>query len=105
MPPFFVRVRRLLVPPLVITNDLAGVAKFRSSPAAAKDRRAALIQGPAHLFGRDLGIFPPAVVPYASLRIRARPRPTSDGVSIPDNRGLQNASGPLLVCPGGTSVP
>src|SRR5271157_4416933 len=70
-----------------------------------KDHRAALVQGAADLLGGDLGIFPPAAVRCVLPRIREPPRPAPDVESVPDNRGLQNASDPLPVWPGETSAP
>src|SRR6187200_1934493 len=105
MPPFFVRDRCLLVPSLVVANDLAGVAQFRNSSTSAKDHRAALVQRPANLLRGDLRIFPPAAALCASPRIPIPPGPAPDVGAGPSNLDLQNASSLLLAWPGGTSVP
>jgi hypothetical protein len=80
MPLLLVGLRRLGVAPLVVADDPAHVLHLGPTAAAAEHRRAAVVQRPAHLLGRHLGIFPPAAAGCGRPRSRARSgNPTTGG--------------------------
>src|SRR5262245_19038863 len=101
MPLLFVRLRRLLVAPLVIAYDLARVLDLWRPPAAAKHGSAPLVQRPTHLLRSHTGIFPPAGAPCAWRQSPARSRPAPDAAATLCSPVPRNAASPPPVCPNG----
>src|SRR3954471_11821398 len=77
MPLFLVRLGGLLVPPLVVPDDLARVLEPRCPSSAAEQGVAPRVQRPAHLLHRHLRVFPPAAGPCGPTRT---PSPAAPGL-------------------------
>src|SRR5580704_2980986 len=83
----------------MILDDFARMSQFGSTPASAEQHCTALVQGPAHLFGRHFRIFPPAAVAYARRRNPERSASVSSASSDPCSFVLHSASSPLPAWP------
>src|SRR5439155_199768 len=105
MPPFLVGFGGLSVPPLVVPDDLAGVTQLGDAPPPAEHRPAPLVQRPAHLLGRHLGVFPPATAPCGWRRIPGQPGPASRVATTPCSLAPRSASVRPPVGRTGTSAP
>src|SRR5262245_44265769 len=105
MPPLLVRFGGLRVAPLVVANDGTDVAQLGRPPPTAEQRRAALVQRPAHLLRRHERVFPPAAAGCASPRTPGPPAPGSGAGSGPCRPAPRSPTGPLPVCPDETRAP
>src|SRR5829696_8215118 len=105
MPLFLVRPGGLGVAPLVVSDDLAGVPHLGDGAPAAEHARAPVVQCPAHLLGRHLGVFPPAIARCGWPRTPAPPGPTSGASATPCSHAPRSPSARLLACRGERRAP
>src|SRR5262245_43955979 len=105
MPLFLVGLCGLLVAPLVVAKDLAQMPPLGNLPTTTQQRRAALVQRPAHLLRRHTRIFPPATARSAWPPSPTPPAPRSGAVSAPCRPAPRSASGRPPACPGGSRAP
>src|SRR5262245_38227771 len=102
MPPLAVRRAGLSVSALVVADHHPNVLGVRRPAPAPQQRRAAEVQGPAHLFPRHLGVFPPAARRCAAPRTPSRSPPASGAASARRTAGPRSASAPLPLWPVGS---
>src|SRR4051812_40548344 len=105
MPLFLVGLGGLFVPPLVVTDDRAGVPGLGHAPPPAEHRRAPPVQRPAYLLGRHLGVFPPATAPCAWPRTRVRSTPGAGAVAARCSPAPRSASTRPPASPAGRRAP
>src|SRR5262245_59370777 len=105
MPPLPVRLRRLLVAPLVVLDDVARVPNLGYAPPPAEQLRAPRVQRPAHLLRRHERVFPPAAAPCGRPRTPARSRPASGAAPARCSSAPRSPSAPPPACPAGRRAP
>src|SRR4051812_520596 len=105
MPLFLVGLGGLGVASLVVADDLAGVPHLGDGPPAAEHHPAPLVQRPAYLLGRHLGVFPPAAARCGRPRTPGPPGPTSGASATPCSHAPRSPSARPLASRGERHAP
>src|SRR5688500_17826293 len=105
MPLPLVGFRRPCVSRLVVADDFASMSHLGGAPSPAEHDRAPLVQCPAHLLRRHLGVFPPAAAPCEWQRTRGRSGPTSGAGVTRYSSAPRSPSIRPLASPAGKNAP